>query len=212
MAMRDDSKCLPHPMNRVPQDLLASLNCDGRRAWALLAVLAVPWLLLSGGTPWLVALRYERSALQAGEWWRLISAHWVHLGARHLWLDSAALVLMWALYARMLRAWEWLVVLVAATAAIDAGLWFAQPQLQWYAGLSGILHGVWAAGAVAVGRRQGRWGWLMLAVLALKLGLEQRSGASLITADLPVVTVAHLYGALGGLAAWAALALARKPL
>jgi hypothetical protein len=29
---------------------------------------------------------------------------------------------------------------------------------------------------------------------------------------MPVVTVAHVYGALGGLAALAALALARKPL
>ena len=199
-------------MKRPPEGVLASLNCDGKRGLALLSVLAIPWLLLAGGPPWVAALRYERQGLASGEWWRLISAHWVHLNARHLWLDSAGLVLLWSLYARALRAWQWLLVLAGASAAIDAGLWWWQPQLQWYVGLSGILHGVWAAGAVAEGRRQGGWAWLMLLVLAVKLFLEQHSGGSLLVGDFPVVTVAHLYGALGGLGAYAALALWRKPL
>jgi rhomboid family GlyGly-CTERM serine protease len=194
------------------RELLASLNCDGRLGIALVAVLALPWLLLAGGAPWTAALRYERLALHDGEWWRLISAHWVHLGARHLVLDSAGLVLLWALYARELRPRDWLLVAIGATAAIDAGLWWAQPQVQWYVGLSGLLHGAWAAGAVAAALRQGRWGWLMPALLALKLWLEQRAGTSLLDEQFPVVTSAHLYGALAGLAVFAALALARKPL
>ena len=194
------------------RNVLASLNCDGRLGVALLAALAVPWLLLAGGPQWTAALRYERAALHHGEWWRLISAHWVHLGVRHLVLDTAGLVLLWALYARELRAWDWLLVLIGATAAIDAGLWWAQPQVQWYVGLSGLLHGAWAAGAAAVGLRHGRWAWLMLAVLALKLLLEQRAGASLLATEFPVVTMAHVYGALGGFGAYAALALPRKPL
>jgi rhomboid family GlyGly-CTERM serine protease len=136
----------------------------------------------------------------------------VHLGPRHLLLDSAGLVLLWALYARELQAWAWLLVLIGATATIDAGLWWLQPQVQWYVGLSGLLHGAWAAGAAAVGLRHGRWAWLMLAVLALKLLLEQRAGASLLVTEFPVLSIAHVYGALGGLCAWAALALARKPL
>jgi len=199
-------------MNMRPRSVLASLNCDGRLGLGLLAALALPWLLLAGGATWTLALRYERAALQHGEWWRLVSAHWVHLGLRHLLLDSAGLALLSALYARELRAWDWLAVLIGTTAAIDAGLWWLQPQVQWYLGLSGLLHGAWAAGAAAVGVRHGRWGWLMLVVLGLKLLLEQRSGASLLDAPFPVVTSAHLYGALGGLGGYAALALARKPL
>ncbi len=212
MAILNDSKCPLRPKNMQRRELLTSLNCDGRLGIALLAVLALPWLLLAGGATWTAALRYERLALHGGEWWRLISAHWVHLGARHLWLDSAGLALLWALYARELRPGHWGLVLIGATAAIDAGLWWAQPQVQWYVGLSGLLHGAWAAGAGAVGLRRGRWGWLMLALLALKLGLEQRGGASLVVSQFPVVTIAHVYGALGGLAALGALALARKPL
>jgi rhomboid family GlyGly-CTERM serine protease len=210
--MLDDSKCLLPPKNMQPRIVLRSLNCDAGMGLTLLALLAVLWLLLAGGSPWALALRYERSALQNGESWRLLSAHWVHLSARHLMLDSAGLVLLWALYARELRAWEWALVWLAATFGIDAGLWWAQPQLQWYLGCSGLLHGAWAAGAAAQARRHGRWAWLMMALLALKLLLEQRAGTGLADPALPVVTVAHLYGAVAGLACYAALALARKPL
>ena len=127
-------------------------------------------------------------------------------------LTCVGLVLLWALYARDLRPRDWVLVTLGATAAIDAGLWWAQPQVQWYVGLSGLLHGAWAAGAAAVGFRHGHWAWLMLVVLAFKLVLEQRSGASLLTTDFPVVTIAHVYGALGGAGVCAALALRRKPL
>jgi rhomboid family GlyGly-CTERM serine protease len=209
--MHDDSKCLLRPKNMRRRNVLASLNCDGRLGVALLATLALPWLLFAGGPQWTAALRYERVALHNGEWWRWISAHWVHLGALHLLLDSAGLVLLWALYARELRPWEWLLVMLGATATIDAGLWWAQPQVQWYVGLSGLLHGAWAAGAAA-GLRHGRWGWLMVVILALKLVLEQRSGGSLLSSEFPVVTIAHVYGALGGVGVYAAWALARKPL
>lgn len=212
MAMLDDSKCLLRPKNMQRRNLLASLNCDGPLGVALLAGLALPWLLLAGGPQWLAALRYERAALHNGEWWRLVSAHWVHLGPGHLLLDSAGLALLWALYARELRPSDWLLVVIGATATIDAGLWWAQPQVQWYVGLSGLLHGAWAAGAAAVGLRHGRWAWLMLAILACKLFLEQCTGTSLLASGFPVVTIAHVYGALGGLGACAALALARKPL
>ena len=191
---------------------LASLNCDGSLGLALAACLAFLWLLAAGGFDWLQALRYQREAIGQGQWWRLVTAHWVHLGVRHLLLDSAGLVLLWALYARELRPAGWLWVFACSTAAIDAGLWWGEPQIHWYAGISGLLHGAWAAGATALGHRRERTGWLMLAILAGKLLLEHRAGVSLVSAALPVVTAAHVYGALGGVAASLSLALARKPL
>ena len=192
--------------------LLASLNCDGRRGAALLGCLALLAALACGGPSWTDALRYERGAIAHGEWWRLLSAHWVHLGAAHLLADAAGLVLLWALYARELSPAGWWWVLGCATAAIDAGLWWGEPAVQWYVGISGLLHGAWAAGAAAAVLRGQRQGWIMLAALAVKLILEQRAGGSLFMAGFPVVTMAHVYGALGGMAAVATLALARKPL
>jgi rhomboid family GlyGly-CTERM serine protease len=192
--------------------IVASLNCDGSMGVGLLSCLALPCVLQLGGPAVTAALRFDRVAIAHGAWWRLLSAHWVHLGAWHLLANCAGLCLLWILYARELRPAHWLLVGGCATAAIDAGLWWLDPLLQWYVGLSGLLHGAWAAGALRQALRPGRAGWVMVVVLALKLLLEQRSGASLVVTDVPVVTVAHLYGAVGGLAALAALALARKPL
>jgi rhomboid family GlyGly-CTERM serine protease len=181
--------------------LLASLNCDGFWGLALLACLGALVALASGGSTMTLALRYERAGIAHGEWWRLATGHWVHLGLRHLLADAAGLVLLWMLYARELSPRAWLLVLVCATAAIDAGLWWGEPLLQWYVGISGLLHGAWAAGAAAATIRRDKQGWLMLALLAIKLVLEQHSGASLLVSGFPVVTMAHVYGALGGLLA-----------
>ena len=199
------------PAQPVPT-LLRSLNCDGRYGLTLLAVLGFLGLLAAGGSRWAASLRYEPAAIRAGEWWRLLTAHGVHLGARHLLLDTAGLVLLWVLYARELRPLNWLLLLVGATAAIDAGLWWGEPQLQWYVGISGLLHAGWAAGAAAAAMRGQRAGWIMLVILAIKLAVEQHAGGSLVTEAFAVVTAAHRYGALGGLLAVAALALWRKPL
>ncbi len=189
-----------------------SLNCDGAYGGALLLVLAVLLLLAAGGAPWLLALRFERVAVQSGQWWRLLSAHFVHLGVRHLLLDGAALVLLWALFARALGPKSWVLVLLGAIAAIDAGLWWLAPRLQWYVGISGLLHGVWAVGAVLSAWRREVMGWLLMIALAGKLAWEQHAGASLVVASFPVVVDAHLFGALGALLVLAALTLPRKRL
>jgi rhomboid family GlyGly-CTERM serine protease len=194
------------------RSVLASLNCDGRLGLALLGCVALLWALDAAGPQWTEALRFERGAILRGQWWRLLTGHWVHLGAHHLLLDTAGLALLWTLYARALRPRAWLLVLACATAAIDIGLWWGEPRLLWYVGISGLLHGAWAAGALALGLQRERSGWVMLAILAGKLALERLSGASLVAGAMPVVAAAHGYGALGGLAAVAALALAGKKL
>jgi len=182
-----------------------SLNCDGAYGWALLAALALLLACAAGGEPWLRALRYERAAITQGEWWRLLSAHLVHLGVRHLLLDAAALILLWTLFARQLGARAWLLVAAGAIAAIDAGLWWLAPAVQWYAGISGLLHGLWAAGAVASARRRELSGWLLLLALAAKLLREYQLGVSVVVAAFPVVVEAHRYGAFGALVVLAGL-------
>ena len=180
-----------------------SLNCDGAYGWCLLAL---------GGERWLLALRFERDAVAHGQWWRLLTAHLVHLGPKHLLLDGAALILLWALFARLMSARSWLLVILGSAVAIDIALWWLAPAVQWYAGISGVLHGVWAAGALQSVRRREITGGLLLLALIAKLAREQYAGASLVVASFPVVVEAHLYGAIGALVVWAALVCARKPL
>ena len=187
-----------------------SLNCDGAYGAALLAVLVLLLACAAGGERWLLALRYERAGIAAGEWWRLLSAHVVHLGWKHVLLDAAALCLLWTLFARAFSVRLWLLVSAGAIFAIDAGLWWLAPGVQWYAGISGLLHGVWAAGALQSARRREFGGWLLLIALAAKLAREYQLGTSVVVASLPVVTEAHRYGALGALLVVAGLLLWRR--
>jgi rhomboid family GlyGly-CTERM serine protease len=181
------------------QSWFRSANCDGHYGAALLIVLVSLLGLCATGEAGREALRYQRPALAAGQWWRLLSAHCVHLNWVHALLNGAGLVLLWMLLAREYAPRRWLWILLASAISIDAGLWFLRPAVEWYLGASGVLHGALAAGAVALYRRGDGLGAALLLLLVVKLIYEQHSGASVFVGDLPLVPDAHLFGALGGL-------------
>jgi rhomboid family GlyGly-CTERM serine protease len=191
-------------VNRV-RAALKSVNCDDgfglALAFTLLALIA-PTL---GGEPARLALRYERAALLQGQWWRLLSAHWIHLDLHHALLNALGLALMWALFVRDYSPRQWVLILLAAITAIDLGLWFADSTVLWYVGSSGVLHGVMAAGTLAHLKRAEGEGWLLAGFLLAKLAYEHWVGALPLSGSDPVVVDAHLYGVLGGLIAAAGL-------
>jgi rhomboid family GlyGly-CTERM serine protease len=179
---------------------------------ALLLASVLLLLLTLSGESGRELLRYERSALAHGEWWRLLSAHVVHLDLRHALLNVVGLALVWALFARDYSPKAWLAIVLGAIAAIDAGLWLADSTVQWYVGSSGALHGAVAAGALAHVRRGERDGWLLAGLLGAKLLYEQAVGALPFSGSDPVVVDAHLYGVAGGAAVAAFLSPRRVPL
>jgi rhomboid family GlyGly-CTERM serine protease len=190
--------------------LLRSLNGDGRYGVTLLACLLLCASASLGGAGTLAVLRYERSGLHAGEYWRLLSAHFVHLDAYHLALNLSGLALLWSLFARDYRPSQWLLIILLSIAAVDAGLWFLSPEVLWYVGLSGLLHGLWAAGACASGARREPYGALLIVALLAKLAYEHFIGPNPLDQGMPVVTIAHIYGAAGGALAALVLALQRR--
>jgi rhomboid family GlyGly-CTERM serine protease len=191
--------------------VLGSLNCDGKLGFGLLAACAMLLLPELGGDAGRELLRYDRAALAAGQWWRLLTAHLVHLDLEHAALNSLGLVLMWALFARDYKPGRWALIVVTAIAAIDAGLWFRDSTVEWYVGSSGVLHGVMAAGSLAHLRRRDLDGWVLAAFIIVKLIFEQRAGALPFTDSAAGVVVdAHLYGTLGGAAVAAILEPARS--
>jgi rhomboid family GlyGly-CTERM serine protease len=191
--------------------LAKSLNCDGRRGLALLCVCVVLLLIQSGGGPAQAALRYDRAGLLAGQWWRLLSGHVIHLGFEHALLDVAGLVLMWALFARDYSIRAWLLIVTLSVIGVDAGLWLLSSTTQWYVGSSGVLHGVLAAGTCAQLRRRAPDGWVLALFLVGKLVYEQGLGALPLTSGGAVIVDAHLYGATGGALAAVLLRLVHKP-
>jgi rhomboid family GlyGly-CTERM serine protease len=191
---------------RRARRLLESLNCDGKRGLALLAVCSLLLLPVVAGEAGRQAMRYDRAALAAGQWWRLLSAHIAHLDFDHAVLNSLGLVLMWALFARDYRPRQWLGIVLGAIAAIDAGLWLRDSTVAWYVGSSGALHGVMAAGTLAHLRRGDLDGWILAVFIGLKLAYEQSAGALPFSdSHAGVVVDAHLFGTLGGVAVAASL-------
>jgi rhomboid family GlyGly-CTERM serine protease len=176
----------------------------------LLALLCLAVAL--GGQGMQELLRYQRDAIAGGEAWRLVTGHLAHLGWSHLWLNLAGLALIWLLVGRAFGNARWLAVFLISALGSSAGLWFMQPDLYWYVGLSGVLHGLLVAGALA------SWGSykdapILLALVVAKLAWEQWMGpmpGSAAAAGGPVVVAAHLYGAVSGAVAFGLLRLARR--
>jgi rhomboid family GlyGly-CTERM serine protease len=174
-------------------------------AWLLplVAVSAAVILALFGDTG-REGMAYFRPAIAAGELWRLVSGHFVHLGISHLLLNLAGLLLVWYLIGTAFSRRQWLLVTLTAIAGIDVGLWFYQPQLLWYVGLSGLLHGLLAAGIIG-SLKSGRVDvWILAVALIGKLTYEQLIGplpGSEESTGGHVIVAAHAYGAVAGVLA-----------
>jgi rhomboid family GlyGly-CTERM serine protease len=179
--------------------VLKSLNCDHAYGWALLGACLLLALLELGGEPARQLLSYERGGIARGEWWRLLSAHFVHLDAEHAFLNGLGVVLMWALFARDYSPLRWLAIYVFASLTISAGLWWLNPEVQWYVGASGSLHGVMTAGTLAHLRRRDLDGWILATFIVAKLAYEQFAGSMPFAGASNTIVDAHLYGAVGGL-------------
>lgn len=173
------------------------------RTWRAPLLLAGVLVLMQwlAGSAW-EQVRYDRQAILAGEFLRLVTAHLIHLDFTHLGWNLAGLALVAWLFGREFRAPEWALILASSTVAVDLGFLWLEPQLEWYVGFSGVLHGLMAAGLCA-------WLWrtpdsltaLVATVFAAKLAWEHFAGPLPFTAgslDVPVVHQSHSYGAVGG--------------
>jgi rhomboid family GlyGly-CTERM serine protease len=188
--------------NRLAE-IAAALQLDrGRWIW-LLAILLAMDVVLALGDNVDQLLRYDRGAIAAGGWWRLLTAHIVHLDVHHLILNELGLVLVWSLFAQDYDAVEWCAIVLSGALAISSGLWWLSPRVSWYVGASGVLHSVMGAG-VAKHLAERSWDrWILAVGLCAKLAWEQWGGPA-----APLIVVdAHLYGAACGFIVGAALCL-----
>ncbi len=159
-------------------------------------------------------LRYSREEIEQGQWWLLLTGNLVHLGWSHLVLNLAGLLMVWWFFDEEFSVAEWLWILLVSGLFVTGGLFLFDPQLIWYVGLSGVLHGLFIAGGIRLLGRDTRFAVLLLALFAAKLTWEQLFGSLPGTSDMaggPVVVNSHLYGAIGGAVA-ALLLLAQEKL
>ncbi|MEP1446784.1 MAG: rhombosortase [Paraglaciecola sp.] len=146
-------------------------------------------------------LAYDRQQLDNFQWWRLLSGHFLHTNNVHLLLNLIGLSLLWALHGQYYATLRYLLIFVSLCLGTSAGLYLFSPQMQWYVGLSGVLHGMFILGAYFDIRNKLRSGWILLAGVWLKVMHEQIYGASQDVAKLISANVAidaHLFGAISG--------------
>ncbi|NGM88164.1 rhombosortase [Parapusillimonas sp. SGNA-6] len=173
------------------------------QAWRRALMLAALLLLVqSASTNVHSALRFSRQALEHGEWWRLLTAHFVHLSWTHAALNALGAVLCCALAPHVFNAHVWLRTAGLAL-CVGALLWWCSPDVSSYVGLSGVLYGLFVLGLLPQARRGDTIAGLALAVVAAWMIWQWARGPSAAEEALiggRIIGIAHVYGFLSGVA------------
>jgi rhomboid family GlyGly-CTERM serine protease len=160
------------------------------------------------------ALVYNRAAIAQGELWRIWTGHIVHFGWPHGLADGALFVVIgWALERSQRSVSHW--SLLVLPAVVSASLFWFDPSMNIYGGLSGVNVGLLVFLACRGWQRNLLdWFWpavLVIHVIEVFLEIHNHgTGGGAIRFDdasIHVATVAHIGGAIYGVSAWGLLAL-----
>jgi rhomboid family GlyGly-CTERM serine protease len=174
------------------------------RDYLLYSVLLATIVLLGLAEPissqWLM---FDRDAINEGQIWRLFSAHFVHLSAAHLLGNSLGIVLLAYIAGRSLNNLIGILLVTWCVFVVGIGLYGYAGYLEYYVGLSGVLHGLLlVAPFVSTFYSRGIAACFLLIIVS-KVAWEQSSFYD----DMSMVGViggrveanAHLLGVIAGL-------------
>ncbi|TCN80846.1 rhombosortase [Shewanella fodinae] len=147
-------------------------------------------------------MEYQRQFIAQGQWWRLLTGNLIHTNLWHLLMNLAGFWVVVFIHRVHYgnRHLAWLLLTLCITEGL--GLWFAFPTLSAYVGLSGVLHGLFAYGALSDIKIGWRSGYLLLVGVMAKVTWEQTMGANAEVTQLigaRVAIEAHLVGLLSGI-------------
>jgi rhomboid family GlyGly-CTERM serine protease len=163
--------------------------------WRFVAMFIPLMLLLQAIGP--EYFRYQQNLLESGQVWRILSAHWVHVGWLHLALNGLGLVICVSLTHPGWSPARWLLYIVSMAIGISTLLMLFNPEVRDYAGLSGVLFGLYMLGALSLYPRDRLIAVLIIVAIVGKVLMEQFrfydfNSSALIGAR--VIVDAHLYG------------------
>ncbi len=146
--------------------------------------------------------QYAKVDVEAGQWWRFLTANFVHLGWRHLFMNAVGLIFIALLFPKAISSRTALLVLLLCGLGVTIGIWMFCESIRWYVGLSGALHGLLIVLIVMDYQCQKNvLNLVLLGLVILKLAWESVWGplpGSESTAGGTVVEESHLYGAIAG--------------
>lgn len=149
------------------------------------------------------AFRYQRDWFETGQIWRVVTAHWVHVGWMHWLLNSLGLVIMVTLTTPGWSVPRWIINTLAMALGISILMTLFNPEVRDFAGYSGVLYGLYLLGAVSLFAQDRVVAVLVGAAIVVKILMEQfqiydfNSGALI---GARVVVDSHLYGVIMAIA------------
>lgn len=142
---------------------------------------------------------YDRVAIARGEWWRLLSGNFVHLGWYHWFLNELGLIVLVLLCPESLSPLVWTRRVLLLSVGMSLCLYFFVPRLHSYVGMSGVIHGLFVLGLMPQVLKKDLIALGCLLYLLGKVGYELFAGAPVSDEQAiggSVVTESHLYGSI----------------
>ena len=182
---------------KVPVKNRVSLHWN-HGLWLLLLLLSALLQVTDQVASW----RYDRDLIGLGQYWLLFSGNIVHLNWTHWALNMAGLGIVAFFFSAYGNLLQWLTVILISMLFVTIGMYWMNPEVTTYVGLSGVLHGLFIYGALREIRTYPLSGYTLLVLLIGKLAWEFFNGAMPGSEEMTsghVITDAHLYGEIGGL-------------
>lgn len=146
------------------------------------------------------ALLLESDNVFSAQPWRLVGAHFVHWSDWHLLMNVAGLAIWPLLCDARWSLLRWLLVLLVLSLSVSAGMVALAPEINRYAGFSGVLHGLFLLGLLPQARAGDGIAAACLLYLVGKILVESFSGPLFANPERVGATIAHqahLAGVLG---------------
>ena len=148
-------------------------------------------------------LVFKRNEIDHGEWWRIITGNFVHTNYPHLALNLTGLWIMGFLFSDSFNTKKILMSTVFLSTVTGLLLYQFSRELDWYAGFSGVLYGLFFIGAItAITQKDFLFGTGVALLIIGKVLWGHFMGGSESSEELigvPVATDAHLFGITGAL-------------
>jgi rhomboid family GlyGly-CTERM serine protease len=166
----------------------------------LLTALTLISILLVGQN-YAAIFQYDRSAIMAGEYWRIITCHFVHSGWEHLFLNVIGVVFIYCLFDHLYSPVLWLLSALCCMIGISLSFLIFCPALEWYNGLSGLLHALLLMGIIGELKNGNKFYYFGLLGIIGKFVMDYFAGPLDLTSQFTktlVVTSAHFSGIIIG--------------
>jgi len=140
--------------------------------------------------------------IYTGELWRILTGQFIHLSAPHALLNALGYIIVSYCFRQELTPNRELTAYFGSMLGVSAGILWLNPEIAWYVGASGAIHGLLVFSLVLSATKTPLVSFIFLLFISAKLFYENAFPENnAITETLiggHVIEESHLYGAISG--------------